>query len=140
VIYGLVAALVQGVLIRRFKWTPATLLKSGLPVALIGFLVFLVADSFPTLTTALVLQGFGQGLVLPGVTAGLSLAVGDEEQGSVAGLNGSAQAFARMLGPIVGTGLYELRPLYPYIFSATLLAAMLGFLLASARMRRALAG
>ncbi|MER3483383.1 MAG: MFS transporter, partial [Meiothermus sp.] len=58
-----------------------------------------------------------------------SLAVSDDEQGSVAGLSSSAQALGRMLGPIMGTSLYGLRPEYPYIFSAVLIAVGIAFFL-----------
>ncbi|MEB2321285.1 MAG: MFS transporter [Sorangiineae bacterium] len=137
VAYGLVAVFVQGYLIRRFKWPPLVLLKSGIPIALAGFVAFVFAKGFTGLTIALVLQGLGQGLAMPGVTAALSLAVGDDEQGAVAGLNSSSQAFGRMLGPLVGTGLYELHPEYPYALSAALLAMVLVFLFASRRVREA---
>jgi MFS family permease len=59
------------------------------------------------------------------VTAGLSLAVGEGEQGLVAGLNSAAQALGRMLGPIVGTGLYRLAPEGPYLLGVSLLLALL---------------
>ncbi len=137
VAYGLVAVFAQGYLIRRFRWPPLLLLRGGLPIALAGFITFIFAHSFAVLTLALVLQGFGQGLAMPGVTAALSLAVGDNEQGAVAGLNSSAQAFGRMLGPVVGTGLYEIHPQYPYMLSAVLLVIVLAFLMTSQRVREA---
>jgi hypothetical protein len=46
----------------------------------------------------------------------------------VAGLNSSAQALGRMLGPILGTGLYRLAPEAPYLLGAILLALTLLFL------------
>ena len=124
VVYGVVAVFVQGYVIRRFALRPATLLRVGPPIALVGFLVFLVARDFYTLTLALALQGMGQGLTLPGVTSALSLSVSDEEQGAAAGLNSSSQALARMLGPLVGGALYELDPRFPYGFSAAILALL----------------
>jgi MFS family permease len=54
--------------------------------------------------------------------------VGEGEQGLVAGLNSSAQALGRMLGPILGTGLYRLAPEAPYLLGAILLALTLLFL------------
>ena len=84
---------------------------------------------------ALALQGFGQGLAMPGVTAAVSLGVSEDEQGAVAGLNSSAQALGRLLGPLVGTSLYQFRPEYPYGFSALLLAVVLAFLATSRRLR-----
>lgn len=128
-LYGLVAVFVQGFLIRRYKFTPRALLLSGLPIALGGFVTFVLALHFPALLVALTLQGLGSGLAVPGVTAALSLAVSDQEQGSVAGLNGSAQGLGRMLGPLVGTGLYGFDPTYPYAFAAILLALVFGYLL-----------
>jgi MFS family permease len=77
------------------------------------------------------LQGLGQALTLPGVMSGLSLSVDEDEQGAVAGLNSSSQALARTLGPVLGTGLYQLRPELPYLFGAALLVCVLGFLMAS---------
>ncbi len=122
VAYGLVAVFVQGFLIRRFKWPPRLLLYAGIPIALSGFVVFLFAQTFLALAVALVLQGLGQGLASPGVTAALSLVVGENEQGAVAGLNSAAQALGRMVGPLLGTGLYQaVRPEAPYAFSALLL-------------------
>jgi len=123
VVYGLAAVFVQGFLIRRFKWPPAVLLGLGLPLSFLGFLTFVFARDFGTLTLALVLQGVGQGLSSPGVTAALSLAVGENEQGLVAGLNSAAQALGRMFGPMLGTALYQwVDPRAPYLTSAILLA------------------
>jgi MFS family permease len=93
-------------------------------VALAGFLLLIVARRFGVLTTAVALQGFGQGLIMPGVTSALSLSVQENEQGPVAGLNSSAQALARMLGPFVGAGLYELDRHYPYVFSSIMLGVL----------------
>jgi MFS family permease len=123
--YGLVAVVAQGFLVRRFELSPITLLRWGVPIALGGFVLFVFARDQATLTAALLLQGLGQGLILPGVTAGVSLEVSDQDQGAVAGLNGATQGLARTLGPVVGGGLYELRPPLPYAFSAALLGLVL---------------
>ena len=138
VVYGLAAVFVQGFLIRKFKWPPKVLLGLGLPLSILGFLTFVFAQSFGSLTLALVLQGVGQGMAAPGVTAALSLAVGEHEQGLVAGLNSSAQALGRMLGPILGTGLYQwVAPSAPYAASAILLG-FAALLLLSPASRKAL--
>jgi MFS family permease len=131
VVYGVVAVLVQGVFVRRSKWPPLRLLRSGVPIAAAGLIVFVFARALPVLIVAMALQGLGQALTMPGVTAAMSLGVGDQEQGAVAGLNSSAQALGRTLGPLLGTGLYELRPEYPYAFGAGLLLLVLGFLMFS---------
>jgi MFS family permease len=83
-------------------------------------------------------QGFGQGLALPGVTAAVSLAVGEHEQGPAAGLSHAAHGLGRVLGPLVGTTLYELHPELPYVCSAALLSIALVSLFASRDLRKAL--
>ena len=138
VFYGVVAVLAQGFIVRRFKWTPLHLLAGGLPCALAGFAGLVFAHERVTLTAALAMQGFGQGLAMPGVTAAVSLGVSEDEQGAVAGLNSSAQALGRLMGPVAGTWLYQLRPEYPYAFSAVLLGVVLVMLLTSRRLRVAI--
>ncbi len=128
VFYGLTAVLIQGGLVRTLKAPPKTLFLLGLPVAFLGYLALLFGKGYLLLTLGLVLQGAGQALATPGVTAALSLNATGEEQGGVAGLNASAQALGRMLGPILGTGLYELHPSLPYLASALL--TLLGLALA----------
>ncbi len=136
VCYGVVAVAVQGWLVRRASWPPVRLLRYGLPITLVGFATLVFAHGFVVMTLALVLQAFGQGLALPGVSAALSLAVGDGDQGTVAGLNSSAQGLGRTLGPLLGTGLYELRPELPYASSAALLVLVLLFIHTSRYVRR----
>ena len=136
VLYGVVAVFVQGVLVRKTGWPPRVLLSLGLPLGILGFVLLVYAKTFWALALGLALQGAGQGLALPGVTAALSLAVGEGEQGLVAGLNSSAQALGRMLGPIVGTGLYRLAPEGPYVLGASLLLLALLFLPALFRRAR----
>ncbi|TBH17563.1 MFS transporter [Thermus thermamylovorans] len=133
-VYGLVAVFVQGFLVRKLAWPPRTLLLLGLPMAVLGFLVLVLAREFWALVLGLALQGAGAALAGPGVTAALSLAVRENEQGSVAGLNSSAQALGRMLGPVVGTGLYRLQPEAPFLLGAGLL--LLSWALLPALLRR----
>ncbi|HWA77737.1 MAG TPA: MFS transporter [Polyangiaceae bacterium] len=131
VVYGVVAVLVQGFFVRKVKWPPARLLRTGVPIAAAGLVLFIFARALPVLIVAMALQGLGQALAMPGVTAALSLSVADQEQGAVAGLNSSAQALGRTLGPILGTGLYQIRPEYPYMAGAAFLVLVLGFLVFS---------
>ncbi|NIS31037.1 MAG: hypothetical protein GWN07_12000, partial [Actinobacteria bacterium] len=69
------------------------------------------------------------------VTAMLSLCVADNEQGAVAGLNSAAQGLGRTIGPILGTGLYEIQAEVPYLTSAALLTIVLLYLFTSPRVR-----
>ncbi|MDX2006973.1 MAG: MFS transporter [Meiothermus sp.] len=136
VVFGVVAVLIQGFVVRAFKFSPRTLLAIGLPLALLGYVGMVFADSFWTLTLALVLVGAGGAFAGPGTSAAQSLAVSDNEQGAVAGLSSSAQALGRMLGPVLGTTLYGLQPEYPYVFSAALVMVGLVFLVSQRRLGR----
>jgi len=124
-VYGVVAVFTQGFLVRRYKWSPLRLLTIGMPVALLGYVLLIFAHRFGMLTVALAAQAFGQSLAVPGVTAGMSLGVSEDDQGVVAGLNSSALGFGRMLGPLAGTGLYEFRAEYPYVLSCALLVLVM---------------
>ncbi|MCC6873473.1 MAG: MFS transporter, partial [Sandaracinaceae bacterium] len=64
--YGIVAVLAQGFIVRRWKWAPRSLMAIGLPIAVCGFVLFVFAREQIGLTSALMVQGLGQGLALPG--------------------------------------------------------------------------
>jgi DHA1 family tetracycline resistance protein-like MFS transporter len=132
---GLAAALAQLVLVPKLDWSPPTLIRVGIPVKALGFSLLVFADGFVPLTLALVLVGLGFGLAVPGYTAAPTLLVGDDEQGGVAGLISATNGLAFVLGPLLGTALYGLRPEYPYVFSVVILAMILVFVLASPRVR-----
>jgi MFS family permease len=129
--YGLVAVFAQGFLVRRYGFAPRALVLAGLPISMLGMSMLVFASSFPVLVLALAVQGLGQGLVLPGVTGALSLAVADGEQGAVAGVQASAQGLARLAGPLVGSNLYQLSGKLPYAVSSLLLLAVLVFVSSS---------
>ncbi|HYQ41302.1 MAG TPA: MFS transporter [Polyangiaceae bacterium] len=137
-VYGLVAVFTQGFLVRRYKWSPLRLMAIGMPVALVGYVLLVISDRFGMLTFALAAQAFGQSLAVPGVTAGMSLGVSEDEQGVVAGLNSSALGFGRMLGPLAGTGLYEIRAEYPYILSSVLIVVVMLSVIANRGLRHSL--
>jgi MFS family permease len=137
-VYGLVAVFTQGFLVRRYKWSALRLMLIGMPIALLGYALLVVAHRFGVLTLALAAQAFGQSLAVPGVTAGMSLRVGEDEQGVVAGLNSSALGFGRLFGPLAGGGLYELMPEYPYLLSCALLVLVMLALAANGALRHSL--
>jgi predicted MFS family arabinose efflux permease len=137
-VYGVVAVFTQGFLVRRYKWSALRLMVTGMPIALCGYALLIFAHRFGVLTLALGAQAFGQSLAMPGVTAAMSLGVSEDDQGVVAGLNSSTLGFGRMLGPLAGTGLYELRAEYPYMLSCALLVIVMLALGANRGLRQTL--
>jgi MFS transporter, DHA1 family, tetracycline resistance protein len=133
---GLAAAAAQLVMVPKLGWGPSVLLRMGLPLQALAFALLAFADSFVLLTLALVMLGLGFGLAVPGYTAAPTLLVGDEEQGGVAGLISATNGLAFVLGPLLGTTLYGLRPEYPYAFGAAVLALVAAFAYAHPRVRQ----
>jgi MFS family permease len=124
-VYGTAAVLAQGLVVRRLHWSPQTLMRVGVSIGLFGFAGLIVSRSFAFLTASMAIQGFGYGLTMPGLSALLSVSVGDGEQGEVAGLNSSTQALGRTVGPLLGTSLYRVNPRYPYSLSLVMLVSVL---------------
>jgi len=132
VAYGVVAVLAQGVLVRRFQLRAITLVRFGLAIAAVGYGLLPLAHDFGFITLAMVVQGLGHGLLLPGITAGISLGADADTQGAAAGLNSSATGLGRLVGPVSGTLLYEYGLDLPvvgsgltYLVSAWLVGALL---------------
>jgi MFS transporter, DHA1 family, tetracycline resistance protein len=81
---------------------------------------------FLGLTTAV----FGFAFLTPSAQALVSRRTPADRQGEILGVNQSAAAMARILGPLAGLILYEATPshLLPYAFGAAILALMLPLL------------
>jgi MFS family permease len=117
--------LAQALLVQRLRLTPPQLLKSGLPLLIVGFALLPVADSQPLLVAIMGIIGLGMGLIGPGFTAGASLAVGPDEQGAVGGLVSACPSSGFVLGPLVGTALYQYSPTLPYLCAGALMVPLL---------------
>jgi MFS transporter, DHA1 family, tetracycline resistance protein len=79
------------------------------------------------LFAALTLAVVGFAFLTPSSQALISRRTAADRQGEILGINQSASALARILGPLVGIQLYKLTDshMWPYLFGATLLALML---------------
>jgi MFS family permease len=119
----------QAVLVQRMDIRPFNLLRMAMPLLILAFLIMAVADSRPYLLGAMALLGLGMGLAGPGFMAGASLAVGPEEQGAVAGVASSCGPLGFTIGPLVGTALYSIEPVYPYIFTLIVYLPLMIFVL-----------
>jgi len=124
---SVMSLLAQTCLVRRRAMTPTRLLRTGLPILLVGYASLLVAGSIPLLIAAMAVLGLGLGLVAPGFTAGASLAVGPGEQGAVGGLISACPAAGFVLGPLLGTSLYQLKPTLPYLCAGLLMVPLLAY-------------
>lgn len=133
---ALMSFLSQTFLAGRGQLSPLRLMNLGLPLLLLGYGLLPLAGSIVTLVITMGILGLGIGMVSPGYTAGASLAVGPEEQGAVGGLISACPAAGFVLGPMVGSSLYQLQPTLPYYCAGAL---MLPLILYARRLRRRLA-
>ncbi len=114
----------QTYLVSRFKMSPTRLIKSGLLVLMIGYPLLLLAGNIAVLVAFMGVLGLGMGMVSPGYTAGASLSVGPEEQGAVGGLISACPSAGFVLGPLVGTSLYQLHPALPALSACALVVPL----------------
>ncbi len=114
----------QAYLAGRFKMSPTTMMSVGLPLLMVGYGALLSAGSITTLVIVLGIIGLALGLISPGFTAGASLAVGPAEQGAVSGMVSACPAAGFVLGPIIGTSLYQLNPSLPYLCACALMVPL----------------
>jgi MFS family permease len=119
----------QVLVLPRLHVQPFTLLKVAMPILIGAFLMMAMAESRWLLTMAMAIQGFGMGLAGPGFMSGASLAVSQEEQGSVAGVANSCAPLGFTIGPLLGTVLYTIQPDYPYWFTCAVYVPLLIFTL-----------
>ena len=138
-VVGIALAVVQGVFVTRFKWLPRTLLRAGAPIMALGLIGAVAAPSLPLLVAAFAVMGIAGGLLFPGFTSGASLTVSANEQGAIAGLNAAINGAGAVIGPLIGTALYQADITAPYIASAVLFAALTVFVWTHPSVRRATA-
>ena len=127
---GVVAAIVQGTLIKFFKEKlgEERSLTYGNILTAIGLLLIPFSFSVPILLIALAVLAFGSGLSNPMVLGLISQNVGQDEQGSVLGINQALGSLARFFGPVWGGFVYQnLGFQYPFITGAVFMVLIILF-------------
>jgi hypothetical protein len=122
----------QLVLIPRLSLSPRGLIVWGCLITGAGAALTAFGDSFGTLSVAQAVVGLGFGLARPGFTGGASLAVSQDDQGSVAGLVVAANGAGFVVAPLFGAGLYALvSHQAPFVLCALVLFMLAGYGLTS---------
>ena len=111
----------QLVVVQRWNVHPLTLLKTGLPFVMAGYVCLANAENLPLLLVGMGLFGLGMGLVTPGYNVTATLTVNADEQGSLAGLAASAPGLGFVIGPLLGGFIYSIEPSYTYWCAAFIL-------------------
>ena len=125
----------QSVIVPRSGWSPPALLRIGTPVSLLGFLLIIPDAGLALLLLAILLLGLGLGIAVPGYTAGPSLLVHRNEQGSLAGLISATNGLTFVVAPTASTALYSIWPPLPIIVGAAVMACVVILVLLHPRFR-----
>ncbi|MGO1050183.1 MFS transporter [Crossiella sp. CA198] len=124
---GVVLILVQGVVVPRLGWPAARLLRVGAPIGLLALLTLLGAGQLWMIAGSMALLALGIGLAVPGYATAPTLLVGPEEQGGVAGLVQTVTGSTFVIGPLAGTALYGVNPVFPVLASVIACALATAF-------------
>ena len=119
------ALLVQWGVIPLLNLPPRRLVLIGCVLAAAGTALTGITTSLYGIAVAYALASMGFGFTRPGFTAGASLAVGPEAQGSVAGRVTSINGASFVLGPSIGVALYEHWHALPYLVAGAACLAVL---------------
>jgi MFS transporter, DHA1 family, tetracycline resistance protein len=138
---GLVLMLTQGLLYRRLarRVPEATFMSMGIGLMALGLVGLGIVtwttdqDAVPQEVLGVVLYGslatavVGFAFLTPSAQALISRRTDQNQQGEILGVNQSASAMARILGPLIGITLFKVMTphILPYAFGAVLLVLML---------------
>ena len=120
-IMGIASALVQGGLLGRLikRFGEGRVLQRGLAVSALGFAAILLVQDFWTAALFLSIFGIGNGVIRPCVSSLITKQAAGR-QGSAAGLLSSFDSLGRIIGPIVGGGLFSYMAGLPYLLGIVL--------------------
>jgi MFS transporter, DHA1 family, tetracycline resistance protein len=128
---GLIAALVQGLLIGRITglFGERLLVITGTLGLWFGFMIFPLSTFLPAgqvigLAVGTALLGLGSSFFTPNIMSMASQMTGMNEQGTVMGMIHSLASLSRMIGPFIGGIVYDAGgPNSPYYFSIIMMIA-----------------
>ncbi|MFN0091651.1 MAG: MFS transporter, partial [Acidimicrobiales bacterium] len=125
---GLLLAVVQGALVGRAvaAFGEARVLRVGLLANLAGLVLLAPSAGWATLAPAVGLLTLGQGLLTPALSSAVSAAAPPAERGAVMGVQQSAAAAARLVGPAAALAVFDVAgPAWLYLLGAALMALAL---------------
>lgn len=120
-IMGLGSAVVQGGLVGTLtkKFGEGAVIRIGIIVSTIGFVLILFATNFWTSAVFLTIFGLGNGVIRPAISA-LLTKNSTSGHGNVTGLLSSFDSFGRIIGPPLGGWLFSISMGLPFISGAIL--------------------
>ncbi len=128
-IVGLTVVITQGgilrVLTNRFR--DLTLVITGIIFLIVGFLGLSSVTSLFEMILYSIPLAFGSSIANPTLNAFLSKKVPVEKSGAILGLNQSVGSLMMIIGPLVGTYIFEFNEAFPYYLGALILGISILF-------------
>ncbi|WP_057896025.1 MFS transporter [Liquorilactobacillus oeni] len=114
VVLGIALMVAQVAQIKIFNWTAKQMMIRAIPLIIIGLLLIVVANGFITILVSYILIGAGAGLGMSSLSAGASLAVSQDNQGTAAGAVAMTQGIAGIVSPLLGSFIYQINIKLPF--------------------------
>jgi hypothetical protein len=133
---GIATLIVQLGIIRRISPTPALLLRLGSIATIISLFLIVISNGLYVTGLAMAVYGVGGALMGPGLFTGLSLAVGEDEQGAAAGILVSSYAAGFLINPLTGMQLFIWNSNSPYYLAIALMFICLGIAVFDKRLNK----
>ncbi|TDF96580.1 MFS transporter [Paenibacillus piri] len=118
---GIVGALIQGGVVRRFikRGDETRVIGIGLVLSAVGFILILFSSSLLTASIYLSVFAAGNALIRPCVTSLITQKT-KAGQGVASGLSSSMDSLGRIAGPLLGAGIYQYSHQLPFYIGAVL--------------------
>jgi len=106
---------VQAFLLRRIPAGPKTFVTIGVTFIIISVTTLWFSTTQFMFVISMIFNGLGQGFAMPAINTSLSLAVGPEAQGRIAGIATSSQAIAFLVAPASAAAMYQSTDWLPFL-------------------------
>lgn len=128
-IVGIVLVITQIIQAKFLHLAPRPMILIGSAFSVLSFLILIQTNAVLPYLLAYGMAGIAAGFLFPAVTAGASLSVSADQQGTVAGMVQAAQGVGMVIGPAISTFAYEINPTLPF-WGVIVMMACVGLLVA----------
>jgi len=118
---AVVIMLIQGVLFQIIKLSPHKLMLVAGPFFAAGVFTMALAPNLIVLGIGFALLGGSFACATPGINGAASQKMAAHEQGAAAGYLAAANTSGAILGPLVGSALYQIQPNAPMLAGGVLM-------------------
>lgn len=127
---GIVGAVIQGGVVRRFikKGDEVKVVQIGLILSALGFFLLIFSYNLWTATIYLTVFAAGNALIRPCVISLITQKT-TAGQGVATGLNSSMDSLGRISGPLLGTAVFHMQEILPFLIGGILCLAAIFLIL-----------